>query len=67
MMLTLHKGGKVYMLIKLDILPHVLPDNLPDEARATREARVLRVRGKPVLATEGRKGLLLHDFQAWGL
>lgn len=39
------------MLIRLD----VIPDDLPDEARAVMEARVPGARGKPVPAAGARK------------
>ena len=54
------------IIIKCNMLirPDVLPENLPNEARAGREAGVLGVRGKPVLAAGvgGKEGLLLHEF-----
>lgn len=51
------------MLVRLN----VLLDDLLGEAGTAREAWVLGAREKPVPATGGGKGLLLHRFCAPGL
>ena len=49
------------------IRPDAFPDDLPDEARASRTALDPGARGKPVPAAGGREGLHLHEFHASGL
>lgn len=50
------------MLIRLDILPDIFLEDLPDEARAVREAWVPSARGKPVPAAGGWKAYSCTNF-----
>lgn len=53
------------MLIRPDILPDILLEDLPDEARAVREAWVPSARGKLVAAAGGRRAYSCTNFMHW--